>query len=159
MKQSRRIKRRSRNRNSRKLRKLRKIIRGGKLLFLQIVFNNAIEAAIDNENYEELDKLLKQFSNRTQLRGYVTKALKEVVNKDKLMIGVELGAVESTKYNDSKLFLTILKRDAELNGGTTNYNPFRLNINESTYLPSNLELAYIKGLLPELDPPKEEMQV
>ena len=118
MKQSRRIKRRSRNRNSRKLRKLRKTIRGGELSFLKVQFNNVIKAVIDNGDYTDLDNMLPEFSTNGQLRGYITSAINELKKEEKLeklMIDVDPNKLGISKFNGSRLFLTLLKRDAELN--------------------------------------------
>ena len=135
MKQSRRIKRRSRNRNSRKLRKLRKTIRGGELSFLKVQFNNVIKAVIDNGDYTDLDNMLPEFSTNGQLRGYITSAINELKKEEKLeklMIDVDPNKLGISKFNGSRLFLTLLKRDAELNpynndikNKSTNYNPLR----------------------------------
>lgn len=168
MKQSRRIKRRSRSRNSRKLRKSRKIIVGGELPFSKIDFKNAIKVAIDNENYEELDMLLKQFSDRTQLRTYITSAIIELKKEEKLMIGVDLNEPGISKFKGSIFFLTLLKRDAELNpynkdiiNKGTNYNPLRgVNGDTKSWFTGNdseLIVKDIEILLQKLNVKNEEM--
>ena len=177
MKQSRRIKRRSRNRNSRKLRKLRKTIRGGELSFLKVKFNNAIKAVIDDGDYTDLDKMLPEFSTNGQLRGYITSAINELKKEEKLekleklMIDVDPNKLGISKFNGSRLFLTLLKRDAELNpynkdtenndikNKSTNYNPLReVNGDTKSWFTGNdseLIVKDIEILLQKLDPPNE----
>ena len=174
MKQSRRIKRRSRNRNSRKLRKLHKTIRGGELLFSRAQFNNAIKAVIDTGYYTDLDNMLPEFSTNGQLRGYITSAINNLKNEEKLMIDVDTNKkLGISKFNGSRLFLTLLKRDAELNpynkdtenndikNKSTNYNPLRgVNGDTKSWFTGNdsvLTVGGIEELLQKLNNKKEEM--